>query len=861
MLTSSEAAVSAGRQLDAGVVTPTQPVEPPSGPAVCAHCELAVPAGMLDAQAEQQFCCYGCRTVYRVLHENGLAGFYQHRRAGGTDGRPALATGAAYRHFDEPRFHELYVTQDGAGSLSCRLLLEGVHCAACVWLIEKLPRLVPGVSEARLDLGKGLVVVRWDPAQVALSSIAQSIDRLGYPPHAPRADQRADLERQGDRSLLIRIAVAGACAGNIMLMAAALYGGFFQGMTAEYEALFRWASFALILPAVFWSGALFFKGAASALRARVPHMDIPISVGIGAGFAWGTYNTLRGAGEIYFDSVAALIFLLLVGRWIQRRYQRRAARAADLLYALAPSFARLVVGPPEEVEPTPRSAADGAAQVREVPLEVLQAGMLLEVRAGERVPVDGRVVSGESELDRSWLTGEAEPQLVAVGDVAHAGSVNLTAPIYVRAERTGHETRVGQLMQRVEEAHNRRAPVVLLADRLSGVFLLLVLAAAAFTLLVWWGSGPTQAVEHAVALLIVTCPCALGMATPLALGTALGRAAQGGLLIKGGDVLEALQRPHGTNQDQRARVVFDKTGTLTRGKLELLEICGDESVLPVVLAMERQSAHGIARAVVHELEARLSGAALEAAKELSRVSISERLGAGVWAELHGETVRIGNVSGAPALPAWAASAVGECTRLARSPVIVSVGDEIKLVLSVGDALRADASQTLRRLRDLGYSLVMLSGDHPATADAVAAQLAVPFEQVSGGVSPEQKAAQVEAYKLQGVVLMVGDGVNDAAALSAASVGIAVHGGAEASLQAADVFATRPGLEPVRQLVVGARQTLAVVRRNLVFSLAYNLVGVGLAVSGVLNPLTAAVLMPLSSLTVLASSLRSRSFRV
>src|SRR5690606_22025367 len=285
-----------------------------------------------------------------------------------------------------------------------------------VWRAARLRGRVPGVSEARLDLGKGLVVVRWDPSQVSLSSIAQSIDELGYPPHAPRPDQRADLERQGDRSLLIRIAVAGACAGNVMLMAAALYGGFFQGMTAEYEALFRWASFVLVLPAVFWSGSLFFKGAASALRARVPHMDIPISVGIGAGFAWGTFNTVRGQGEIYFDSVAALIFLLLVGRWIQRRYQRRAARAADLLYALAPSFARLVVGRPGD-----SADALSAPEVCEVPLEVLQAGMLLEVRAGERVPVGGCVVSGESELDRSWLTGEAEPQPIVAGDVAQAG--------------------------------------------------------------------------------------------------------------------------------------------------------------------------------------------------------------------------------------------------------------------------------------------------------------------------------------------------------------------------------------------------------------------------------------------------------
>ncbi|MEZ4375128.1 MAG: heavy metal translocating P-type ATPase [Polyangiaceae bacterium] len=825
----------------------------PTEAVLCAHCGLVVPAGLIESEQEHQFCCHGCRTVYHVLHQNGLTAYYDYRRADGTSVGPALASGRSYAHFDEAKFHELYVRHEPDGTLNVRFLLEGVHCAACVWLVEKLPRLVPGVLESRLDLGKNLVALRWDPEQVALSAIAEAIDRLGYPPHPPQADQRAELDKKEDRKLLIRIAVAGACAGNVMLMAAALYGGLFQGMAAEYEALFRWGSFLLTLPAVLWAAALFYKGAFYALRARAPHMDLPITIGILTGFGWGAYNTLRGTGEIYFDSVTALIFLLLVGRWVQRRHQRRASRAAELLYAMAPASARLIEGATsEDGSLLAFGAASQHYRVREVPLEALELGALVEVRAGDRVPVDGLVVDGASEVDRAWLTGESRPELVEAGAVVHAGTVNVSSRLIVRAERTGHATRMGQLMERVEEAQSRRAPIVLLADRWSGFFVIAVLVLASLTLLSWWSHGPTQAIEHAVALLIVTCPCALGMATPLAVGAALGRAAQSGLLIKGGDVLERLQKP--------GRVVFDKTGTLTLGKLVLEDVRGDERYLPWVLAMERQSAHVIARALVSGLEERLSPEQLAEAKRLDGVRARERLGAGLFAEIDGHDVRIGNVQGARCLAEWASQGAEELARHGRTPVLVTVDGEVELLLGLGDPLRPDARETLQRLTDLGYDLAVLSGDHPATVEALVRQTGAPFVLALGGVTPEQKLEYVEQWVKERPVVMVGDGVNDAAALSAASVGVAVHGGAEASLQAADVFATRPGLTPVWRLIDGSRKSLGVVRRNLVFSLVYNLVGATLALAGVLNPLIAALLMPLSSLTVVTSSFRSRSFK-
>ncbi len=793
--------------------------------------------------------------MYLVLHRSGLTAYYQHREAGGVTPSPALATSRSYPHFDEQTFHDLYVRDTPRGA-STRFLLEGVHCAACVWLIERLPRLLPGLIEARLDFGKSQVTLLWEPDKLALSRIAEALDRLGYPPHPPRADQQSEVERAGDRRLLVRIAIAGAAAGNSMMMAIALYTGLFDRMAPEHEAYFRWLSLLITVPSM-WCAQVFFRGALGALRTRVPHMDLPISIGIIAGFARGAYNTWRGAGEIYFDSVATLIFLLLVGRWVQRRYHRRASRAAELMYALAPASARLVEG--QAAESCQLSGEEGVAQlsmeadyiVREVPLEAVKAGALVEVRAGERVPVDGTVQLGSSELDVAWLTGEAHPRPVEPGATVHAGTVNIASRLLVKALKTGAETRMGQLMQQVEDAQTRRAPIAMLADRLSGYFTLAVLSLALITALWWWGKSPDLAIEYAVALLIVTCPCALGNATPLALSAALGRAAKAGLLIRGGDVFERLRG--------KGRIVFDKTGTLTLGRLTLTQVVGDERLLPWVLALEQTSAHTIARALVTALSARLTGEELALAKRLPLEAVKERLGEGLTATLEGQRLRLGHARGAGELPAWAAEAVRDITRAGESPVLLSVDDEVRLVLGLGDPIRAEVPETLKRLAALGYELAILSGDHPDTVSAVAASLGVPFVEVVGAASPEQKLELVERWGKEQTVVMVGDGVNDAAALSAASVGVSVHGGAEASLQAADVFATKPGISPVLLLVLGARQALQVVHRNLGFSLAYNLIGVTLAMLGVLNPLVASLLMPLSSLTVAGHSYRSRSF--
>jgi len=796
----------------------------------CDHCSLPVPAGLVEANADLQFCCNGCRVAFEVIHEYGLDGYYDIKSRIEAPDQPAQPSGRGFAEFDDPAFHRLYCRSLPTGLATVELYLEGVHCAACVWLVEKLTVVVDGVAEVRLDLGRSLATVTWNPETTPLSQLATFLDSIGYAPHPFRGVEARDMARREERALLIRIAVAGAIAGNVMLIAFALYGGHFHGITDEFRDLFRWVSLVLAVPSVVWCGAVFYRGAWGALKTRTLHMDLPIAIGILAGFIQGTINTVRGAGEIYFDSVTALIFFLLVGRFLQRRQQRRAASSTELLFSIAPATARLV----------------DSEGVREVPLEALSPGNTVEVRVGDSIPADGSVLEGSSTLDRSLLTGESLPEPVMAGDPVHAGTVNLGGRLLVEVRVTGEDTRVGRLMRLVEEGAMRRAPVVLLADRISGWFVAIVLALAAITLGVWLKLDPEHAVGHAVALLIVSCPCALGLATPLAVSAAIGRAARKKILIKGGDALENLARP--------GRMLLDKTGTLTEGRLAVLRWWGDESVKLMVAAIERHSAHPVARA--------LSDCSTEI-EVPEATEVQEITGAGISGICDGRHVIVASTSHlARTLGGFPEEAVVVADAFANeglSPVAVAVDHTVEAVAGIGDPLREDSADSVIAIRDRGWRVEILSGDHPAVVRSVADQVGIEPAAARGAATPEDKLEAVRQAATDTTVAMVGDGVNDAAALAAATVGIGVHGGAEAALAAADVYLGRPGLGPVVDLLHGSRRTLGVIRRNLVFSLTYNLVAVTFAITGHMSPLLAAILMPLSSMTVVLSSYRAKTF--
>jgi Cu2+-exporting ATPase len=454
-------------------------------------------------------------------------------------------------------------------------------------------------------------------------------------------------------------------------------------------------------------------------------------------------------------------------------------------------------------------------------------------------------------VDTSWLTGEAVAHDVAAGSAVFAGTINLTSRVVVVAQQSGAETRVARLLREVERASSRRAPIASVADRASGYFLIGILLLAAIAFIGWVHAGFGVAVEAAIALLVVTCPCGLALATPLTVSAALGQAARAGWLIKGGAALEALARP--------ALIVFDKTGTLSRGRLSVARWFGDESLGPHVKALESASSHPIAQALLRHL----------ADVEPSTASdIVQRVGIGVEGMVEGRRVSVGAVhSVRSALPQWAHAALAELAGEGLTPVVVAVDGEARAVVGLGDSLRPEASAVLSRLSAKGHRLALLSGDRQTVVDRVARDIehasggAVRFQAAHGDVSPEGKLAFIETERAKGRVFMVGDGVNDAAALAAATVGIAVHGGTEASLQAADAFAVQPGVRPLLELLEGSRRALRVIHQNLAYSLVYNVVAAGLCLSLAITPLWAAIIMPLSSLTVISHSYRRRMFRV
>jgi Cu2+-exporting ATPase len=801
----------------------------------CAHCGLPVPKRMLRGR-EHEFCCAGCDAVYAAIHAGGLGDYYALRDAAGAEAQPVTGTLDADRFaaFDTSDFTQKNVRVIGE-TAECDFLLEGVTCAACAWLIEKLPRIRPGIVSARLALRDRRATVRWDPSACGPGDVAAALARLGYEPHPVKAGGREEIERREERRRLIDLGVAGVCAGNVMLLAFALYGGDLAregDLEGRFWQLFRWLSAAFGITALAWPGRVFFTSAIKAMRARVVNLDLPIAIALAGGGIAGLANVILGRGDIYFDSLCVLVFLLLSGRFLQHRQQRKAAESVALLRSLVPSTARKLV--------------DG--EPKSVPTDSLRAGDLVEVRPGDVVPADGMLVEGETRFDQSLLTGESEPVTAVTDAPVWAGSRNCERVARVRVSASGSETRVGRLMERVESAVEAKPPVVQLADRIASVFVTVMIVLATVALAGWtWHTGLATGIDVAVALLIVACPCALALATPLSLAVAVARCAGRDTLVKRAAAMELLAKG-GT-------MLLDKTGTLTLGRVELVAWNGDADLRARVALVESRSGHHLARAVC-EAWGDLEPDA-EARRAVAEQGVIDANDGGLRAMFDDGELLVGSPGfvrrNGVTVGDDLAAAVDAHAHAGRTPVVASLAGEAKLVLAFGDAERPRTAEYLRALERAGWSLEILSGDAQAVVRRVAEGLGI--ASATGEVSPEGKLDRVRALRAQGErVVMVGDGVNDAAALAAADVGVAVAGGAEASLLAADVYTGRPGLAPLAELVSRSRSASRTVRRNLAVSLSYNALFVSLALAGLITPLVAAIVMPISSMTVITLSL-------
>lgn len=776
----------------------------------------------MSDEGQPVFCCTGCETVYAILQDSGYGDYYRLRDSmSDAAGVPAAPTGDSYTYLDDPIFQEKYLPV--AGTMD--FYLEGVHCAACVWLVEKLSDMVPGVESARLDLGQSVARVRVGEAG-SFADVARQLDRLGYRPFPVRPDQVEAFQQKENRRFLIRIGVAAAALSNIMLFSVALYSGI-SGVMAE---VFLWLSFALFIPIVTYSAVPFYQNALAALRTRRMSIDIPIVLGIVVGTVLGVMNLFSEVhrDQVYFDSLGTLILLLLGSRYLLRRMQQKALKATNLMHEMLPHSAR-------------RWSEDTAAY-EVVPMEAVFPGDRVQVRVGDVVPVDGVVLGGESELNCAIITGETAPRAIRPGDPVYSGTVNEVAPLEIEVAARGADSRLGQILSMVEDSRTRRAPVAAWADRVAGWFTLVVVLLGVGTFAFWARYDVGLAFNHVMALFIITCPCALAMSAPVATLVSMGRAAKRGMLIKGADVLQRLSQADG--------IFLDKTGTLTEGRFSVSDwhftdvATSPAEIQAAVFELEKFSNHPIARAIIADLEVRLP-----ADRRLIRVEeATERIGQGVSGRVDGRHMEVRRMDELdPSMLSGMQSAVG-----------VYVDDGLVAMITLRDRLRDDAPASLTALKKLRMHPRIVSGDAKPHVDEVGRTLGLPEGDVLSQATPESKRALIESHPR---AIMVGDGANDSAALASAWVGVAVHGGMEISLRAADVYVSQPGIGPVVTLIRASRETMRVIYRNYTFSLFYNLIGGGAAVMGLMSPLFAAILMPISSLTILTSSWRgARSLR-
>lgn len=779
----------------------------------CIHCKSPVPTKRIALNCEDsQFCCEGCQFVFSLLNSRGLNFYYQLRdRVDGQKNKnPAVFFPGDYSRLDKPELIEkLSLTQ---AEPSVKFFLENVHCAACVWLVEKLPKLSDSIAAASLDLSTGVATVRLAP-NALLSSVARTIESIGYRPHLlEQASAAEGLQKLENRAWLMRIGVAGACAGNIMILAVSVYAGA-SGFLGQ---LFNVLSLALFLPVLLYCSAPFYHAALAALRNKTLSIDVPIVVAIVLGTAVSALHTFAGSEHVYYDSISALVFLLLSSRYLLRRAQQKSLGELKFLQFLTPAFAR-VYDPAEK-------------QYREVLMSNVLPGAQILVKQGELIPADGYICQGSSYLNVSVMTGEPLPQPVKCGDKVLSGSKNEGDDIEITVSASGVDTQLGKILKQLESELSQKAPIVQAADRISKWFLICVFLAA--TAVLFFNQDLSIGFNRALALLIVTCPCALALATPLTMSLALKRAAARGILIKKSETLEKLSRIK--------TIVLDKTGTLTSGVFKVLSWTEHENIpgfLSIVRELERISKHPIAKALSFHAD-RISES--EDTLPVTVNQAREILGQGVEGFIDGVFYEIKTLS-----------TKDHHQDLFQARVGVFRNKRLVCSIVLGDELRDDAEAAIKKLLKFKLPIFLLSGDRTVAVQKLAGQLGMIASNCTAEASPQQKQAFVLG---QINPLMVGDGANDALALSSAYVSAAVQGSLEVSLQASDVYFSKPGVLNIHELITLGKNTMKVIHRNFAFSLAYNLAGGIAAATGHITPLSAALLMPMSAFTVLSSSL-------
>lgn len=701
--------------------------------------------------------------------------------------------------------------------------VSGMTCGSCVQRVEKALLKQPGVLECRVNLATGEATVRLAEEATPFESLRSAVQARGYDIEVHRDRRDDDPERKEERDWLRRVWVAWPLGLAVMLLS----------MLAMESDWARVTTFVLATPVQFWAGWPFLKGAAHRAKSLSANMDTLIALGTLTAYFYSVWALFSGE-ETYFDTAALIIAFLLLGKYLEARSRGRASEAMKRLLELGAREAHVVRGGREFL----------------MLVDQVKVGDLVRVRPGEKIPTDGVVEEGASSVDESMLTGESVPVEKGLGDEVTGATLNIDGTLLVRTTRVGSDTALAQIVRLVSEAQSNKAPIQRLADRIAGVFVPIVIGIAALTVLGWLiATGDLRdAIVPAVAVLIIACPCAMGLATPAAIMVGTGKGAQLGVLIRGGEVLERSRRID--------IVVFDKTGTLTEGRMRLVDVVGEDLALARAAAAESSSEHPIARAVV-------DGAAERKVAVPDATDFRSVAGLGVRATVEGEKVLVGRrhflEEEECEVPGWLAEEAARLEAEGKTVFWVGWDGKARGALAVADTLKPNAAETVHALHGMGVEVAMITGDNRATAEAIGREAGI--DRVIAEVLPAEKVDEVRRLQAEGkVVAMVGDGINDGPALAQADLGIAIGTGTDVAIEASDLTLMSGDLKGVVTAIRLSRRTFRTIVQNLFWAFGYNVVLIPLAAAGLLNPILAGAAMAFSSVSVVSNSLRLRRFR-
>lgn len=771
-------------------------------------------------------CCRGCQAVAQAIVENGLTDYYRHRTAL-PDSAQELVPDELQKLalYDHPSIQKSFVHNQGEHIREASLILEGITCAACIWLNERHLHQLDGVLSVQVNYASHRARISWDDQVIKLSRILKEIQLLGYSAHPFDTERQENLRKQQRATDLRRIAVAGLCAAQVMMIAVALYAGAAFGMEKHTANMLRYFSFALSLPVLLYAALPFYRSAWYALVGRRVNMDVPVSLAILVAFTGSAWTTLVGAGVVYFDAIAMFTLFLLGSRFLERNAQEKSVEAAENLLKLAPAMATRIVGEQHEI----------------VPVMELAVGDNILAKPGEAIAADAQVVEGESAVDESLLTGESRPIGKAAGDAVIAGSINLESPLILRVSSVGEETVLAGIVRMLDRAVAEKPRLAQLADRVASRFTLVILVLAVVVGGGWWIIDPSRAFEIVLAVLVVTCPCALSLAAPAAFAAAGTHLLRRGILLTRGHALETLSKVN--------HVVLDKTGTLTFGKPVIQEILpladkSAEACLYIAASLELASEHPLAESFLSQVPKQH----LLPVKNALNVP-----GKGVAGEIAGVTFTLGNNR---LSPSTVEPPIPQNMPEGASPVWLCEGDRPLACFVLSDGLRPQAHELVVRLSQRGTRVTILSGDAEDAVSHVARQAGITSWRSS--MKPEDKLAALRAFQSQGdVVAMVGDGVNDAPVLAGSDVSLAMGGGTQVARSTSDIVLLSENLQDVRHALETGSMAMLIMRQNFVWAIVYNLCALPFAAAGLIPPWLAAIGMSASSLVVVLNALRLR----